>query len=114
MATEMAGLGVPLTATTRPSSWAPSNTVVGSIKNVTIKPIIANLWSSGDTHVAAGSTVMRSVNKLEVALVLDNTGSMASTLNSGDQEDRRPDQRLQVAGRHPGRRRGPGQRGPTR
>jgi hypothetical protein len=57
--------------------------VVGAVQNVTIKPIISNLWSSGDTHVAAGSTVMRSVNKLEVALVLDNTGSMASTLNSG-------------------------------
>jgi hypothetical protein len=57
---------------------------------------------------------MRSVNKLEVALVLDNTGSMASTLGSGHQEDRRPDRRLQVAGRHAGRRRGAAPARPTR
>jgi hypothetical protein len=48
-----------------------------------IKPIISNLWSNSDANVSATATVMRSVNKLEVALVLDNTGSMASTLGSG-------------------------------
>ncbi|KQY93476.1 pilus assembly protein TadG [Caulobacter sp. Root1455] len=83
LATEMAGLGVPLTRANSTFALGPNNTVVGAIQNVTIKPIISNLWSSGDTHVAAGSTVMRSVNKLEVALVLDNTGSMGSTLGSG-------------------------------
>jgi Flp pilus assembly protein TadG len=83
MQTEMSGLGVPLTADNVEFKLGANNTVVGSVKNVTIKPIISNLWSSGDTHVSAGSTVMRSVNKLEVALVLDNTGSMGSTLNSG-------------------------------
>lgn len=83
MQAEMTGLGVPLTKDNVDFTLGANNTVVGSVKNVTIKPIIANLWSSGDTHVSAGSTVMRSVNKLEVALVLDNTGSMGSTLNSG-------------------------------
>ncbi len=83
LATEMAGLGVPLTRDNSTFSLGPNNTVVGAIQNVTIKPIIANLWSTGDKTMTAGSTVMRSVNKLEVALVLDNTGSMASTLNSG-------------------------------
>jgi Flp pilus assembly protein TadG len=83
LATEMAGLGVTLGPDNSKFTLGPNNTVVGAVTNVTIKPIISNLWSSGDTHVAAGSTVMRSVNKLEVALVLDNTGSMASTLNSG-------------------------------
>jgi Flp pilus assembly protein TadG len=80
---EMAGLGVPLTRENSTFALGANNTVVGSVKNVTIKPIIANLWSTGDASVSAGSTVMRSVNKLEVALVLDNTGSMGSTLGSG-------------------------------
>ncbi len=83
LATEMAGLGVPLTRDNSTFALGSNNTVVGSIKNVTIKPIISNLWSTGDSNVAAGATVTRSVNKLEVALVLDNTGSMASTLGSG-------------------------------
>ena len=83
MQTEMDGLGVDLTKAVIKFKLGAGNTVVGSVENVTIKPIISNLWSNGDTHVAAGSTVMRSVNKLEVALVLDNTGSMASSLGSG-------------------------------
>jgi Flp pilus assembly protein TadG len=83
LATEMTGLGVTLTAANSTFSLGDNNTVVGTIQNVTIKPIISNLWSSGDANVSASSTVMRSVNKLEVALVLDNTGSMGSTLGSG-------------------------------
>ncbi|HWW24301.1 MAG TPA: TadE/TadG family type IV pilus assembly protein [Caulobacter sp.] len=83
LATEMAGLGVTLTAANSTFSLGDNNTVVGTIQNVTIKPIISNLWSTGDANVSAGSTVMRSVNKLEVALVLDNTGSMGSPLGSG-------------------------------
>ncbi len=83
LATEMAGLGVPLTAANSTFTLGDNNTVVGAIQNVTIKPIISNLWSTGDANVSAGATVMRSVNKLEVALVLDNTGSMGSTLGSG-------------------------------
>jgi len=83
LATEMTGLGLTLTRDNSTFSLGPNNTVVGAIQNVRIQPIISNLWSSGDTQVAAGSTVMRSVNKLEVALVLDNTGSMGATLGSG-------------------------------
>jgi Flp pilus assembly protein TadG len=86
MQTEMAGLGVPLTAANVDFRLGANNTVVGSVRNVTITPIISNLWSTGDTHVSAGSTVMRSVNKLEVVLVLDNTGSMAETLGSGEKK----------------------------
>lgn len=83
LATEMAGLGVPLTRDNSTFALGANNTVAGSIQNVTIKPIISNLWSTRDSNVSAGATVMRSVNKLEVALVLDNTGSMASPLGSG-------------------------------
>lgn len=83
LATEMSGLGVTLTAANSTFALGDSNTVVGTIQNVVIKPIISNLWTNKDTPVSATSTVMRSVNKLEVALVLDNTGSMASSLGSG-------------------------------
>ena len=83
LATEMAGLGVTLGPGNSTFALSANNTVVGTIQNVVIKPIISNLWSSTDTPVSAGSTVMRSVNKLEVALVLDNTGSMTSSLGSG-------------------------------
>ncbi len=82
LATEMTGLGVTLTAASSSFAGGPDNTVVGTV-SASIKPIISNLWSSGDSTVTATSTVMRSVNKLEVALVLDNTGSMASNLGSG-------------------------------
>lgn len=86
MAEEMAGLGVTLTADNSTFALGADNTVVGSIKNVTIKPIVANLWGTGDSQVAANATVMRSVKKLEVVLVLDNTGSMAETLGSGEKK----------------------------
>lgn len=83
MKTEMEGQGVDLATAVIKFKLGASNTVVGSVENVALTPIISNLWNTGNLHVSAGSTVMRSVNKLEVALVLDNTGSMGSTLNSG-------------------------------
>lgn len=83
MATEMSGLGVTLTAANSTFALGDNNTVVGTVQNVTIAPIISNLWNTGTQTVSATSTVMRSVNHLEVALVLDNTGSMASSLGSG-------------------------------
>ena len=78
---ETTGLGVPIKDTDATFVAGASNTVVGTV-TVVIKPIIANLWSRGDSTVTATSTVMRSVNKLEVALVLDNTGSMDSYLGA--------------------------------
>lgn len=83
LATEMSGLGVTLTASNSTFALGDNNTVVGTIQNVVIKPIISNLWSTTNTPISASSTVMRSVNHLEVALVLDNTGSMGSSLGSG-------------------------------
>jgi Flp pilus assembly protein TadG len=80
--TEMSGLGLTISAASSTFAAGADNTVVGTV-SVVIKPIIANLWTSTDTPVVATSTVMRSVNHLEVALVLDNTGSMASALGSG-------------------------------
>ena len=83
LATEMTGLGVTLGPGNSSFALGDNNTVVGTIQGVIIKPIISNLWSTTNTPISASSTVMRSVNKLEVALVLDNTGSMASSLGSG-------------------------------
>jgi Flp pilus assembly protein TadG len=83
LATEMSGLGVNVGPSNSTFQLGDNNTVIGTIQGVVIKPIISNLWSSANTPIEATATVMRSVNKLEVALVLDNTGSMASTLGSG-------------------------------
>ncbi|WP_421739658.1 TadE/TadG family type IV pilus assembly protein [Caulobacter sp.] len=79
---EMNGLGVTLTAANSTFKAGTGNRVIGTV-SVTIKPIITNLWTRTDPTITATSDVLRSVNKLEVALVLDNTGSMASTLGSG-------------------------------
>ena len=83
LATEMTGLGVTLGPGNSTFVLGDNNTVVGTIQGVVIKPIISNLWTSTNAPVSATATVMRSVNKLEVALVLDNTGSMTSSLGSG-------------------------------
>jgi Flp pilus assembly protein TadG len=83
LATEMTGLGVTFGPSNSTFVLGDNNTVVGTIQNIVIKPIISNLWTTKETPIAATATVMRSVNKLEVALVLDNTGSMASNLGSG-------------------------------
>jgi Flp pilus assembly protein TadG len=52
-------------------------TVVSSAK-VDVKPMIANLFLGSDMTVGVKTQVVRQNYKLEVALVLDNTGSMAS------------------------------------
>lgn len=79
---EIAGLNLGLSATSSTFKAGTGNKVVASASG-TIKPVIANLWTNGDVTITAVSEVVRSVNKLEVALVLDNTGSMDSSLGSG-------------------------------
>lgn len=79
---EMAGLGVSVTAANSTFKSGTGSRVIGTV-SVAIKPIISNLWTNSDPVVSATAEVVRSVNKLEVALVLDNTGSMASNLGSG-------------------------------
>jgi len=51
-------------------------TVVSSA-TMDVKPMIANLFLGSDMNVGAKTQVVRQNYKLEVALVLDNTGSMA-------------------------------------
>ncbi|WP_425999347.1 pilus assembly protein [Caulobacter sp. DWR1-3-2b1] len=79
-AAELAGLG--MTSANSTFIAGTGNKVIGKA-SVTIKPIISNLWTKTDPLVTATSEVVRSVNKLEVVLVLDNTGSMGETLGSG-------------------------------
>jgi Flp pilus assembly protein TadG len=81
-AAEMAGQGVTLTKDSSSFKSGVDSKVLGSA-DVTLKPIIANLWMKGDLPVNVTSEVMRSVTKLEVALVLDNTQSMDSNLGGG-------------------------------
>lgn len=64
-----------------------SNTTVLATATVKVTPIIANLWLNGDMTVGATSEVVRSQNKLEVVMVLDNTGSMSSKLGSSTKID---------------------------
>lgn len=59
-----------------------NNTTVIATATAKVTPIIANLWLQGDMTVGASSQVVRSQNKLEVVMVLDNTGSMAYSLGS--------------------------------
>lgn len=81
-AAEMTGLGLTVTAANTTFTAGTGNKVLGSA-TINVTPIISNLWTRGNTTVTATSEVLRSVNKLEVALVLDNTGSMDSDLGSG-------------------------------
>ncbi|HYE46248.1 MAG TPA: pilus assembly protein TadG-related protein [Caulobacter sp.] len=52
---------------------------VSATAQMEVKPIIANLWLQRDMLVGARSEVLRSMNRIELALVLDNTGSMAGS-----------------------------------
>lgn len=63
-------------ATVTSSSFkADGNKVVATAK-AKVTPIVAGIWMQGDIIVGAKADVTRSVNKIELALVLDTTGSM--------------------------------------
>jgi Flp pilus assembly protein TadG len=47
--------------------------------NATVRPFIAGLVTGGDLAIGASTEVVRANTKLEIALVLDNTGSMAGS-----------------------------------
>jgi len=55
-----------------------NNHIIGSA-TATVKPIIADLWTKSDFTVTATSDVLRASRNLEVAVVLDITGSMSGT-----------------------------------
>jgi Flp pilus assembly protein TadG len=60
-----------------------STASVTGTASMSVVPTVANLWLNGNMTVSATATVKRAMDYVEVALVLDNTGSMAQTLGSG-------------------------------
>ena len=58
-------------------SFTITNGVVSATAHVTVTPLIANLFLGGPMTVGATSEAVRANKKLEIALVLDNTGSMS-------------------------------------
>mgnify|MGYP001059696672 CR=1 FL=1 len=66
-------------ATLLSSSFTLDSPKVVGTARAKITPIVANLWMNGDMTVSVTSEVVRSMNKIEVAMVLDTTGSMAGT-----------------------------------
>ncbi len=66
-------------ATLVSSTFTVSGSNITSSARIKLTPIVANLWLNKDMEVAVGSQIVRTVNKLEIAMVLDNTGSMAGT-----------------------------------
>ena len=44
---------------------------------ISVTPLVADVFGDTNLQVTANSQVVRAINKLEVAMVLDNTGSMA-------------------------------------
>lgn len=55
------------------------NGAVVATAQASVKPFVSNLWLQRDMLVGADSEVLRSMNRIELALVLDNTGSMAGS-----------------------------------
>lgn len=51
---------------------------VDSHAEATVDTLVAEMFLGGAMNVAADASVLRSNNRLEIALVIDNTGSMAS------------------------------------
>ena len=66
-------------ATVTSSSFHAEGSKVVASASAKVPAMVAGIWTQGDMTVGATSEVSRAVNKVELALVLDNTGSMAGT-----------------------------------
>ncbi len=66
-------------ATLRSSSFRLVGTKIESTAIATLAPYISNLWLQGDMQVGVQAEVARASTNLELALVLDITGSMSGT-----------------------------------
>jgi len=64
-------------ATLTSSTFSIDGSKVIGTATASVTPVIANLWLDGDMSVGAEAEVLRSSTNLEVAIVLDITGSMA-------------------------------------
>lgn len=59
------------------STFTISGTTITGAATAKVTPVIANLWIGGDMTISANAEVERASKNLEVAMVLDITGSMA-------------------------------------
>lgn len=75
---EVANLNMGLTAANATFKAGSTSHIIGTA-TATLQPIIIGLWTSGNFTVTASSDVVRSSKNLEVALVLDVTGSMGGS-----------------------------------
>jgi len=66
-------------AVVKSSSFRLEGSKVTATAQATIPTMVASLWMDGDMTMNASTEVSRAVNHIELALVLDNTGSMAGT-----------------------------------
>jgi Flp pilus assembly protein TadG len=57
---------------------------VSSTAAMDVKPLIASMFLGSDMNVTAATQVVRNNNKIELALVLDNTGSMSQNGKLGN------------------------------
>jgi Flp pilus assembly protein TadG len=69
---------VPFNANLRLASFTvdPQDGAVVVSARVSVTPIVASLFMAGDLQVQARSEIARGTEAMEIALVLDNTGSM--------------------------------------
>ncbi|MDP1630694.1 MAG: ubiquitin-activating E1 FCCH domain-containing protein [Caulobacter sp.] len=78
-----AAMAAQLSGSSQAKLTSTSFTVVGTkitgTAVATVKPVIANLWLKGDMTVGAKAEVIRASTNLEVAVVLDITGSMSGS-----------------------------------
>lgn len=75
---EISGLNLGLSSSNSTFKAGADNHVLGTATG-TLTPIIANLWTKQNITITATSDVVRASKNLEVAIVLDITGSMAGT-----------------------------------
>ncbi|MDB5470957.1 MAG: hypothetical protein JWR84_2517 [Caulobacter sp.] len=76
----LAQLGTMVDAKLMSSSFTlGKNGAVVATAQASVKPFVSNIWLQRDMVVGADSEVLRSMNRIELALVLDNTGSMAGS-----------------------------------
>ena len=61
------------------STFVLNGSTIEASASVTVTPIVADVFSGDNLHVNATSDVVRAANNLEIAMVLDNTGSMAGS-----------------------------------
>lgn len=66
-------------STLRSATFTVSGNTITGVARASVTPVITNLWSQGDISINARSEVLRASTNLEVALVLDVTGSMRGT-----------------------------------